>query len=520
MDDIFFNELGEVGYSTYKELESIVPKKNNFVNNIFGYNNSIKNKHINTDQFYSDVYDYYYRGGYYTIITSSITEILSLIFGILFAVFLFILLDWQKILQCGTNNEIKDCGELYIYIHPRTPNIFFIMVLVFSVIFTLCKIIVFVFNFKNIKNIYNFYTDVLTISSNELHTMSWSKIINKISTINDVDISICNITNKILRKENYLIALIKNNIIKTPYTYMYTRQLELNIKYIVLNDINNIDSENLKKKFIIYGLLNLLLSLIIFIYLFVYFVVSNIDEFYSNKDILGSRKYSLFAKRKFREYNELIHFFEKRINKSVPHSINYIKNFPSPVSEVIGKFIGIICGAFIVFFLVLSILDESILLYVRLFDRSLLFYTGIIGAISSCARGFIKKPENTIHNPSEIMDKVYKYTRYMPVNWLNKTHTYNIRDEFLKLFPYSFILFLHDLLSVITTPYILLFVLPKQCNEITNFIMNNTAQTVNNGLICSFANFETNSKSIDKKMEQSISYFTEINSIDYDSSFI
>jgi autophagy-related protein 9 len=118
------------------------------------------------------------------------------------------------------------------------------------------------------------------------------------------------------------------------------------------------------------------------------------------------------------------------------------------------------------------------------------------------------------------MDKVYKYTRYMPVNWLNKTHTYNIRDEFLKLFPYSFILFLHDLLSVVTTPYILLFVLPNQCNEITNFIMNNTVQTANNGLICSFANFETNSKSIDKKMEQSISYFTEINSIDYDSSFI
>ena len=64
-----------------------------------------------------------------------------------------------------------------------------------------------------------------------------------------------------------------------------------------------------------------------------------------------------------------------------------------------------------------------------------------------------------------------------------------------------------------------MFVLSKQCNEITSFINTNTVKTVNNGSICSFANFETNSKSIDKKMEQSISYFTEINSIDYDSSF-
>ena len=36
------------------------------------------------------------------------------------------------------------------------------------------------------------------------------------------------------------------------------------------------------------------------------------DEFYSNKDILGSRRYSELAKWKFRDYNELSHFFEKR----------------------------------------------------------------------------------------------------------------------------------------------------------------------------------------------------------------
>ena len=263
--------------------------------------------------------------------------------------------------------------------------------------------------------------------------------------------------------------------------------------------------------------MNLLCSVLIFIYLTMYFFVSNIDELYSNKDILGNRKYSLYAKWKFREYNELTHFFEKRLTKSVPIATSYIKNFPAPIVEVICKYVGIICGLFIGFFVILSILDESILLYVRMFDRTLLFYAGIIGAVSSISRSSIRKPENTIYNPSAIMDKVYKYTHYMPEGWKKKTHTYEVRDNFLKLFPYSFILFLYDLLSVVTTPYILLFVLPRQSVEIEHFIKNHIVESKNAGPICRFANFETIHQNNDKKMDQSLSYFTEMNSIEYET---
>ena len=427
-------------------------------------------------------------------------------------------LDWDRILQCGNNNEIKECGELYTYISPKIPNFLTSIILVYSIIFTIVKFCIFIIKYKDLVNTYNYYTNSLHISCEELQTSTWTKIVNKIIEVNAKNITICDITNKILRTDNYFIALIHKDIIKLPSISLYTSQLDFNLRHIILNDIVNIDHGTLKRRFILYGLLNLLFSVIIFIYLSMHFFASNIDEFYSNKDILGSRKYTIYAKWKFREYNELKHFFEKRLTKSMPVGVSYIKNFPAPTTEVICKNIGIICGAFIGFFVILSLLDESILLYVRLFDRTLLFYAGIIGAISSIARGTIRKPENTIYNPAAIMEKIYKYTHYMPDRWKKKTNTYAVKDDFLKLFPYSFILFLYELLSVFTTPYILLFILPKQSIDITYFIKNHTVKSQNVGPICRFANFETPDQNNDRKMDQSLSYFTEMNSIEYESS--
>ena len=77
--------------------------------------------------------------------------------------------------------------------------------------------------------------------------------------------------------------------------------------------------------------------------------------------------------------------------------------------------------------------------------------------------------------------------------------------------------FLYDLLSVFTTPYILIFILPKQSIEIINFIKLHTIHRKNVGNICSFANFESTDLNNDKKMGQSIVYFAENNSLQYDS---
>ena len=67
--------------------------------------NKLNNRKLK-DKFYNDIYEYYYRGGFLSIILSYVTEILSSLFGLVFIIFIFILLDWDEILLCGKQNDI------------------------------------------------------------------------------------------------------------------------------------------------------------------------------------------------------------------------------------------------------------------------------------------------------------------------------------------------------------------------------------------------------------------------------
>lgn len=497
--------ITELGRCDTNEPKNYI-KTETIVNNLFGENkDKERNLYIDGDDFFIDLYEYYCSGGYTTIMLSNIIDIISLIFGLMFVVFMFILLDWENLLYCDHH-----CKKLVAYIKPEYPNFFSGTVLFIGCLFTFFKIIMCLHNHRKLSYIYSFYKNKLNITSRELNTMKWAFVLNKIK-----DWSVFNvyeITNKILRKENYHIALIHNDVIKVS-PMLYTKQLELNLNYIIFNSIDtNINEKTIYMKFILFGILNLVFSLFIFIYLLIYFVVSNVYDFYSNSNIISSRRYILWFKWKMRNYNELEHFFNKRLNKSITHATEYIKQFPSPVIDILARFTAIISGCFLSFFLLLSILDENVLIQVTLFSRSLIFYTGIIGAVSSVSHSLIKPPENTVYNPEAIMQKVYKYTQYMPDNWKDRCNTYDVRDQFLSIFQYKIVVLFYDLLSVITTPLILLFCLSKQTRNICSFVKTNTVYKKNIGNICSFSQFDLKECS-DKKIQSSIMLFEENNSL-------
>ena len=461
---------------------------------------------IYNDKFYENVYDYYYKGGLCNIVISNILEILFLIFGIFFGIFIFVILDINKLLLCGKENQLQDCGEITIYINKNiNPGLFSILFISILISITIYKIIFFISTYDSIYGIKKFYRNTLQITQKDLQILQWKHIINALSEHTYLDIY--EITNKILRKENYKIAFLNENIIKVP-AFLYTKQLDMNIDFIIINDLENINRKKLKYKFILFGILNLIFSFFIFIFILIYFFISNIDELHSNTKKLGSKRYSFYYKSKLRKYNEVKHFFENRLNKSIKYAYIYINQFPSPILEIIGKFIALICGTFIGLFLIFSILDESILLYVRYLDRSLIFYTGIISLISANARSFIVDPENKIYNPKEAIKKLDSYIHFLPLS-SGSENMYDIKDEFLCMFKYNIILFFYDLVSVITTPYIMIFILSKQSDEIYEFIVTNTIKHKNIGKICKFSEFNSKNKNI--LMEKSISIFGENN---------
>lgn len=463
------------------------------------------NSHFNSnelsDDFQAQLYDFYYNRFYNPIMINKICELCSILFGIIFLFFFFVLLDWNNLLTCG--NENTYCQDISFYISLKPLNWFQIIIFFLLITYFNYKVYSFFSNLEQLKLTNNYYKDILDLKGDELNTMTWTLILKKIINVQHI-FDEHDITNKILRKENYMIALIDKQIFNINPS-LYTKQLDLNLQYIIIDNIDEmLNTSSTKRRFIFYGILNLLLLPFIFIFQIIYFLISNIDDFYSNKNVLGPRRYNILAKRKFREYNELPHYFEERINKSIKFSNEYTKQFETPILESISKFICLICGSFICFFLLISILDESIILYVRLFDRTMIFYMGVVSAISSVCRSFIKSPEETVYDPEGIMKKIVEYTHYMPKRWENKCNTYKVRDEFLSFFQYKIVIFIYDLISVITTPFIL-FRLTRDSQKIVSFIKTYTIDNNNVNNICTFA--QKKQEFDDDKMKKSLIMF-------------
>jgi autophagy-related protein 9 len=55
------------------------------------------------------------------------------------------------------------------------------------------------------------------------------------------------------------------------------------------------------------------------------------------------------------------HLFKHRINSSVEHASNYIKQFPSPIISIIAKFISFVSGGFAAILIIIAFLEESLL---------------------------------------------------------------------------------------------------------------------------------------------------------------
>lgn len=112
---------------------------------------------------------------------------------------------------------------------------------------------------------------------------------------------------------------------------------------------------SLKRRFIFMGILNAMFAPFIVIYLlsysfFRYFEVSFLrrddiadhltrQEYHKNPSSIGSRQYTPYAQWKFREFNELPHLFERRLDRSYPTAKEYIDQFPKERTALVMRYV-------------------------------------------------------------------------------------------------------------------------------------------------------------------------------------
>ncbi|KAK6463085.1 autophagy-related protein 9 [Scheffersomyces coipomensis] len=539
----------------------------------------------NMDEFLNDIY-YYYRGrGILNIVLSKLVDLLNLIFILFFTVFLKWGINYNYFIHNFNNNsEHLTLSDLIIpnFFWNNVPFIvkFFLFGFTCYIILRLIQVY-FDYNYK-LKEIRNFFKYLINIKNDdELMTISWKTIVERLMLLKDynsltstntnnpnqqhyindlrskVRLNAHDIANRIMRKENYMIALINKDILDLSVNFskifgyqlitnksVLTKTLEWNLKLCIYDFIFNHEghiqpnilkdshrnqlSKELNSRFKMAALINLLLCPFIVIYFVLLYFFRYFNEYKSNpSSIVGLREYTPYAGWKLREFNELPHFFHRRLQLSIGPANTYINQFPRGFLVInVMNLINFISGSILAVLVIMGLLLEdeahSFWSFELTEGKSALFYISLFGTIfavtstSSSSSSATSTPNqlnnnstgnelNTfVYDPEASLRYVAQFTHYLPTSWKKKLHTIEVKNEFCDLFSLKIIIILNEILSLILTPFLLWFKVSNNSGAIIDFFREYSVHVDGLGYVCSFAMFNFEEK--DKNMMVDINH--------------
>jgi autophagy-related protein 9 len=143
-----------------------------------------------------------------------------------------------------------------------------------------------------------------------------------------------------------------------------------------------------------------------------------------------------------------------------PYANLYLAQFPKDKTEQISSFVAFVTGAFAFVLVALTLLDsEQFLAFEVTPGKTAIFWIGVMTAIYRSARGSSLQ-EDQISDPAFYLGHVIYHTRYEPESWTDRLHTDEVRAEFAKLYQPKILIFAEEILSMVITPFLLIFRLP------------------------------------------------------------
>ena len=444
--------------------------------------------------FINRLYFYYLNKGYNNIIVSQIINILISNFIIWFIIFLINVIDYKKIIKVNDYifiEELLDWGNYF------NINYFMWIMVVIFIIFTITKIFNLIENSIKFYYIKLYYNNNLKIRDQELDNLEWHDIVDKISKSINTKLNISNINTIITTKNNYIMALLDNNIIRLDHI---THLMEWNIIYCILlqflsnyrNNLNNNhqlfnDRIKLVKEI---KLLTQTISLVNFIFMpFVltiilfYNIFNYGEQFYNNPVLLSSRIFTKKALWKFKYYNELNHEFDNRINKIDKLSLEYTKAFPNNLLKLVFKLLLFLCSSIFIVLIILSIINDKILIYILITkNQSILWFIGVLGSLIAFLR-----TNNSISKPKLIMSEICEHI-YIKKDFVKHSYKHESFNEFTNLYQYKLNYLIKDIIYTILVPF-QLWIISYDLNKILSFINDNTIKHNELQFICKFADF-------------------------------
>ncbi|VEL14910.1 unnamed protein product [Protopolystoma xenopodis] len=395
--------------------------------------------------------------------------------------------------------------------------VLFVLIAVGMLIFTLARSGFLLLRFWDVRH---FCTYVLGLPTSDVHLadLTWSSVQQRLIDVQH-DIFLCrgkaqldqlDIYNRILRFNNYLIAMVNKDILPVRFPFPFTSpyyDVEPGVSgpvggYIYLSDgylfnlkfllfwspwapftrnrhlrpdfkriSNRIElASKLAWNAQILGVLNLLFSPVVFIIQLLIFFCANAQKLrYEPVSFLG-RRWSNYSRLYLRHFNELRHEFTFRLGSAYRPAARYLDCFPSRLLSVVAGNLAFIAGGASVILFCLGLIRDQLL--------HLPGYLAIVtgGGLLASACISLVPDENTVYCPKNALLATLMRIHYMPDHWKEMCHTNQVRSEFSQLFQYRLVGYLEELLSPLITPFLLMFAVPGSALNIVDFLRNYTAE--------------------------------------------
>lgn len=175
---------------------------------------------------------------------------------------------------------------------------------------------------------------------------------------------------------------------------------------------------------------------------------------------------------------------------SYPFASRYLDQFPKVKMVQVARFVAFVAGAIVSVLAVGTLWDSELFLAFEVTpERTVFFYLALFGAIWTISNGTIPD-ENLVFDPEYALRNVIEYTHYCPSHWRDRLHSDEVRKEFAFLYQLKIAIFLEEVFSIIITPFVLWFSLPKCSDQIIDFFREFTIHVDGVGYVCSFAVFD------------------------------
>lgn len=456
------------------------------------YNNGL----VKEPQFFSDVYMYFIRGGYFVILIENILNILTTAMTLGFITFVSFFIDWIRIGKCQSEDTCGNFSDYIVYpttFHNTTTNIcMFIFVSMFFVYWIWITKVLLGEIIRYLK--YRNYFKMIGIRTSEIKVLTWLDVVKKMIQF-DNTLTPEIIVGSIMNKDNYIIAIIGSNLFKINPVY-YTQTFIWLINVGVLSQIFS-ESEEKKKIKVdtkqiaiimkILAVLQFFALPFIFTIMIVHYVINMTTDIYTKKTYLGPKEWTVYAKLLFREYNELPHIFNLRIAKSYEFAGKYEQKFSAHLTNVLMEKSIFTLGACLTLLVALTFYNETLVLYIKLFDRTLIWYITILVTTITVARMAMVDPASVDESAEEVMKKIAEHTHYFPEKWEGMCHTSEVLEDYKTLFKYKLSSIFVEIASIFVIPYYMCNNLPKDIELIASFIEENTIYCEGIGHMCKAA---------------------------------